>query len=113
MGHLMECGHTANAHDHEGNPVCVICVGLDPRATQVSSKPDLTGRTATCCGNTRQSSYDLPFFEYRGPGSRSAVEICVCGYYEIAHNKPLDDCPGFVPRGEMQDLYYCGHSGWD
>jgi len=57
-------------------------------------------------------------FEYRGPGSRWALDICVCGYHRVAHHDEirtgavsptLRNCPGFHPRGESAyDGYWCG-----
>jgi hypothetical protein len=67
---LMMCGHAANA-THNGDPACVICVGIDPGALVIdASPPDLTGRLAKCsyCGSERPSSTDLPFFEHRESG---------------------------------------------
>lgn len=86
MSTLMKCGHTAQAIDKDGNPCCVICIG-NPLAEQVEENlPDLTGRLAKCgCGNTRESSISLPFFEYLGLGSYEAKNMCNCGYYRIAH----------------------------
>ena len=80
---------------------------------------DLRGRTARCaCGRTAPSCPDLPNFEYRGPGSWSATEVCVCGYHWLAHQKDirrgagpaaLRKCPFFRPRGdEGFDQYWCG-----
>jgi hypothetical protein len=65
---FMECGHTALAKDGEGNPVCPICIGINPGARIVKKdKPDLTGRKAICsyCKRLADSRYTLPFFEYR------------------------------------------------
>ena len=81
---LMKCGHTANATDSDGKPVCAICAGLTPNAKIVDNKkPDLKGRIAKCnsCSRTTSSSYNLAFFEYK-------------------------------PDKE-QDSYYCGCYGWD
>lgn len=66
--YLMKCGHVAQATDKNGNPVCIICLGIDPKATEVAGEaPELTGRKARCpyCGKTQDSSFDLPFFEYK------------------------------------------------
>lgn len=82
-------------------------------------KPDLKGRKARCvCGRTAGSSEELRNFEYRGPGSRSANEVCVCGYHELAHHEDirlgavsptLRNCPAFTPRGPNEyDAYWCG-----
>ena len=80
---------------------------------------DLTGRQAyCCCGHERPSSAHLPRFEYCGPGSRSAEEVCVCGYHRLAHHAEiregavsptLRNCPGFRARGDLGfDSYWCG-----
>jgi hypothetical protein len=67
----MACGHAANGHDPQGNPVCAICAGIDPGAAQAVEKPDLAGRTARCLGcrnnppSATPSAWSLPFFEYR------------------------------------------------
>jgi hypothetical protein len=83
---MMKCGHAANAKDtNTGAPVCVICVGIYPGATEVDdSPPDLTGRMAKCtyCKTTQPSDPEKrPFFEYR-------------------------------PNCEF-DNYYCGCRGWE
>ena len=109
---LMTCGHTANAQhvlpDGSTEPSCVICDCVTPARPARS-----TGRTARCgCGRTSPSTYGLPFFEYRGPGSLASIRTCECGYYEQAHPRPT--CETFAPRGAFEfDSYYCGHAGWD
>lgn len=82
---MMKCGCAANAlrtmPDGTKVPSCVIheCV-------ETIEPPNLDGRIARCyCGNTRPSSLDLAFFEYRGPGSRESIERCKCGFFWIAH----------------------------
>jgi len=81
--------------------------------------PDLAGRKARCvCGRLTPSSNGLPDFEYRGPGSRWAVDVCLCGYHRLAHHDDirscavsptLRNCPGFHPRGEAShDAFWCG-----
>lgn len=68
MKPMMKCGHAANAVDKDGNPCCAICAGSTPDAFVVEDKEiDLTGRKARClyCGSLKDSSPDLPFFEYR------------------------------------------------
>lgn len=113
MKPMLACGHAANATDGHGNPSCAICVGIAP--THVVETPTLAGRIAKCgCGATQPSdSPDLAFFEYRWPGSRSATDQCVCGYYRMAHGAPHIKCSDFQPRGDQHDLYYCGCRGWD
>lgn len=59
---MMKCGHTANAVDQHGNPVCIICM-----CTEIQEeKPSLEGRMAKCsdCGNITTSDWNLPFFKY-------------------------------------------------
>jgi hypothetical protein len=52
MGVLMKCGHSANARDEQGNPVCVICLGVGTGATEVAPEsPNLTGSKARCVCN--------------------------------------------------------------
>ncbi|KKN47178.1 hypothetical protein LCGC14_0665190 [marine sediment metagenome] len=155
---LMECGHTnngaytmnpwpatrGNGEDEGGatlgDPVCGICVGINPGATRVAAtKPDLNGRVAICssCGKGEQpSDWKLPFFEHRGPGSIWAATHCrYCGgtdteWHSRGHYAPH---PGtgvegeavpwdssrcvtaeFTPKeGLDHDYYYCGCRGWD
>src|SRR5215467_7499998 len=114
---MMACGHAANAVDMKtGQPVCAICVGLTADAQVTATAPDLTGRRARCtCGKSVPSKLTLAFFEYRGVGSKSADESCVCGFYRVAHEEgKVPECAGFVARGDVgYDSYYCGHAGWD
>jgi len=81
--------------------------------------PDLTGRKALCvCGRVRPSSTTLRRFVYQGAGSRSATEVCVCGYHSLAHHDDirrgavsptLRNCTMFSPRGDLgYDSYWCG-----
>ena len=123
---MMACGHAANARSGE-RPVCAVCFGIDPRAEQEVAVPDLSGRTARCaygCGSERPSEVGLAFFEYLGPGSREALEVCgTCGFLLRAHDDsalrarpwPGDKlCAVFTPRGDVgHDRYYCGCRGWD
>lgn len=77
---LMKCGHSANAKDKDGNPVCVICVGLDAGATVVDeAPPSLEGREAKCgqCGHRRPSEFNLPFFEHN-PNHETDGYYCGC-----------------------------------
>lgn len=65
---MMKCGHTANANDKNGNPVCIICLGINDGATMVDdNKPDLSGRMSRCssCGKVVPSKDTLPFFKYQ------------------------------------------------
>ncbi len=122
-GTMMKCGHAANATNGEGKPSCAICAGINPGAEEVdTAPPGLTDRQARCpCGRLAPSDPKaLAFFEYCGPGSREATDICKCGYSVVAHvpevmarNKGLK-CINFVARGPLEfDRWYCGHSGWD
>jgi hypothetical protein len=116
---LLQCGHNGHAihkNVHDGlpanHPSCVICTP-DIRACLPEQTINLEGRLAECmCGNKEPSSTNLAFFEFRGVGSRSAVETCECGYYEVAH--PNRYCEQFKPRGPYEfDTFYCGCRGWD
>lgn len=81
---MMKCGHTANAKDEKGNPVCAICYRENKDAVIVNEKqPNLMGRKARCwqCGDIAPSNYLLPFFKYNENGEK--------------------------------DSYYCGCRGWD
>ncbi len=86
------------------------------------SAPDLSGRMAQCSylpsGHAIKPSDPeaLAFFEYRGPGSKWATDICKCGYAKVAHDEKRIKCKvgGFTPRGPHErDAYYCGCHGWD
>lgn len=80
MKPMMKCGHAANAVDKDGNPCCAICAGYTPDAFIVEDKEiDLTGRKARCldCGSLKDSSPDLPFFEYR-PDRKFDGYYCGC-----------------------------------
>lgn len=84
---LMKCGCRANA-THNGEPSCVIHVGLTPDALVQAETPNLEGRFAYCyyCKREEPSSLQLPFFEYK---------------------------PEHASRGPEWDRYYCGCRGWD
>jgi hypothetical protein len=76
----MKCGHTSQGHDRDGNPVCIICVGIKAEAQIIEDKlPDLTNRKAKCnyCSNTKDSNFNLAFFEYK-PKSTTDVYYCGC-----------------------------------
>lgn len=80
----------------------------------------LADRQATCtCGVLRPSAGDLAFFEFRGEGSRTALDTCRnCSYAKVAHTDPRPNnkfiCAEFVPSGAWRyDSFYCGHAGWD
>lgn len=98
-------------------------------AAQAREQGLLVGRVARCphclteCpsdGEAPGYKGELPFFEYRGPGSREALDTCKCGYARKAHepevrarNRALK-CETFDLRGPAEfDLFYCGCRGWD
>jgi len=80
-----------------------------------------TGCSKKRCACELPSASTLPFFEYRGPGSREAVEGCAhCGYFRVAHENAgprggkAQPCRHFEPRGDRgYDCFYCGCAGWD
>ncbi len=100
---MMKCGHAANAFSG-GKPCCVICAPA-PAAMEVNdAPPSLAGRKSQCsylpAGHSiKDSSPDLPFFEFKGEGSREATMICKCGYHKTAHDKGLSKCKTFTPKG--------------
>lgn len=128
---FMKCGHQANSYRVRGDertPACVICAGLNPGAYEVFGAMDelLADRVAACGADRhgQRPSTDalegrLAFFEYRGPGSRIAIDSCgKCGFTRSAHDgerKPgARVCASFVERGPLDtDTYYCGCRGWD
>jgi len=123
MKTLMKCGHSANAICN-GEPSCAICIGIHPGAGEIEvSEINLVGRKAKCtCGRTEKSKLTLPFFEFRGIGSREAVDICKhCRYASVAHTPQVMDnnnihlkCKTFEAVGPWEtDSFYCGHAGWD
>lgn len=70
--YLMACGHVSNAVGSNGKPCCVICAGIDKGYDVVVKKIEngtegLEGRKAICsdCGDSVDSNWFLPFFEYR------------------------------------------------
>lgn len=73
------------------------------------------------CTCIQPSSKDLPFFEFQGPGSREAEEMCKhCRYAKAAHEiSPRPShlsrvCTHFEPKGDTgMDKFYCGCAGWD
>lgn len=122
MNILMKCGHTAQARDQHGRWACIIC-WPDKDSVTPEETVDLSGRTAVCpsCNdNPEPSDVNLPFFEYRGPGSHRANCMCKnCGFYDVAHVEPrkpnsMCQCRNFEPHGPYDtDLYYCGCWGWN
>lgn len=125
MSVMMGCGHRAQGQSAAGVPVCVSCVGLHPGATVPVAAPDLTGRSAGCiyrCGAVRASSIDLPFFEFRGEGSREATERCfTCGMFAVAHGEVnaatgragITSHPFIAAGPDDFDKFYDGCLGWD
>jgi hypothetical protein len=71
MKYLMACGHVSNAVDENGDPVCVICIGRHSGAKvpvkECDGRIGLDNRQAICvyCGKAVDSSWELPFFEYK------------------------------------------------
>lgn len=113
-----ECSTLYSAHTAawvlDDENICKVCSTADL----------LKGRKAMCspCKSLVDSSPMLAFFEYRGPGSKSATEGCgECGYHKVVHQpiNPSTGRPGittheFTPRGDVgTDLFYCGCRGWD
>jgi hypothetical protein len=95
---MMKCGHVAHGKCHSKggvkfDPPIPCCITCD--CTEVDdSPPSLEGRKARCaywgiCHCEMPSSRDLPFFEYRGPGTN-----------HYAGEKETDE-------------FYCGCRGWD
>ena len=90
MGPIMKCGCVAQSvRGGTEIPVCVIhdCDEI------MKITPDLSGRLARCSYSPKghadvASSFDLPFFEYHGPGSPEATRKCKCGCLAMAH-EPL------------------------
>ena len=141
---LMGCGHVAVAFHHlepgqtcsgltGDHPSCPICISIDSRACKPIERPPLEGRQAICSygrdwgqgprGGHKYvpSDWGLAFFEYRGPGSHQAEEICGrCKKTLGAHTNPIHPedighsiCVSFTPQGDTPDEYYCGCMGWD
>lgn len=85
MGVLMKCGCVSHAvcnsmNGVEFNPPIPSCVTHS--CIEVAEvNPSLDGRVAKCiykygCKNTQTSSYELPFFVYKGPDSLAAKTTC-------------------------------------
>ena len=104
MGVLMECGHTSQGVDAEGNPVCVIHMGIDPGATVVhTDPPDLTGRKAVC---TYARGGD-PDGLHTGGGQYAGRQF--------ANGRDSAVTLAFFKHTPEQatDEFYCGCWGWD
>jgi hypothetical protein len=105
MNPMMECGHSANAKDADGNPCCAICIGMIDGADRVmKSAPDLSNRKARCMyydSIPRGRSHSSNFGCERG-------KICNC---EVVSSTAL---PFFSHTPDMKyDKFYCGCWGWD
>ena len=73
---LMKCGHAAQSNSN-GQPCCVICIGINEGATIPAELPNLVGRRAKCsCGKEVYSSLELPFFQHR---PTYATDLYYCG----------------------------------
>lgn len=72
---FMACGHVSTSED--GIPCCLMCKEITPLAQVVTEAPNLEGRVAKCyiCKRSKQSSLDLPFFEYM----RDRYDYYYCG----------------------------------
>jgi hypothetical protein len=105
---MMKCGHAANAHDQDGNPCCVICIGF-PGAKEIDTSRDLSGRKARCAYYGKGSADG----RYRATnesnyGDRAPGAICQC---EELSSSSL---PFFEHRPDADfDKFYCGCHGWD
>lgn len=127
---ILTCGCAASgrhtgAHDGlpTGHPSCAVhlCCTVAP------VQPDLNSRMALCAYSNASRPHEavpsrssLPFFEYRGEGSREATQTCGrCGFSRSAHDltgekRPAKLCEAFTPKGaQPMDSYYCGCRGWD
>lgn len=120
MAVMMKCGHAANATKEGGKPCCVICIGINSGADLVDeTPPSLDGRNAVCdyfdCMKKVPSDFNLPFFEYRGPGSEVAEKACgICNIWHKGKDAPKHTKPhDWKPKLFETDRYYCGCKGWD
>lgn len=110
---MMGCGHVANAMDGDGKPVCVICVGIDPRATIEVTEDQfsaLLGRRARCdyYGQASTRSYSCNHAAETG----CSRDACTC---ELASTRGLTGELAFFdhrPDDEF-DRFYCGCKGWE
>ena len=79
---LMKCGHVANSYlctdDGEYKPACAICTCTEVEK-DVEDSYGLEGRTAKCCycNKPTESSWKLPFFEYK-PDKPNDRYYCGC-----------------------------------
>jgi hypothetical protein len=83
MMYLMACGHTSNAHDENGDPVCIMCLGTHNGARvpvkECNGNEGLKGRRAKCAygDSITDSRWSLPFFQYR-PDKEYDEYYCGC-----------------------------------
>ena len=97
---MMKCGHAANSKDAEGNPCCVICIGIHAGAREVMPSPPLEGRKARC------------IYDRAGKQGPSWGGISENGYHCVQDSKV--ELPFFEHRpGQPYDYFYCGCFGWD
>lgn len=105
---MMKCGHAANAHNKDGDPVCVICLG-GPGHEVDDAAPDLSERKARCTYYGKRSADG----RYRSTnesnyGDRTPGATCKCE--EPSSNK----LPFFRTHEDREfDEFYCGCHGWD
>jgi hypothetical protein len=121
----LNCYCESSSREH-----CPVHKNAPPVPANNSRDLNLAGRTAKCsCGKTQPSGARLAFFEYCGPGSREAVDVCRCGYFLCAHTTEgmarnvasnrrtvieLGKCTGFAARGPLEfDRFYCGCRGFE
>lgn len=97
---MMKCGHAANA-TREGEPVCVVCIGVDPGATVIDTAPDLTGRVARCS-----------YAKGKGDRHRGGGQYAVS---EFDSTRPSSTNLAFFKAqpDQAEDSFYCGCWGWD
>lgn len=122
---ILECGHSANATDGNGDPACAVHSAREGGTTIASATLDLADRFAKCsCGATAKSSEGLAFFEYLGESSNRAKTSCRNCSYGVNTHLELNPSTGraghkfgaceFQPKGASEyDGYYCGCRGWD
>lgn len=98
---IMQCGHAPNAKNSEGDPVCVICVGIHPGWNlEDKNPPSFSGREA-CCAYASPGKYG-PSWKGETRGGRHCVQ---------PSNSSL---PFFESRPNDEfDYFYCGCFGWD
>lgn len=114
---MMKCGCTANSVNTIKK--CQSCVIHNCDEIEENT-PDLTGRMAhcSCCEKKEESNFELPFFRYRGVGSKEYFNKCRnCGFLKIAHVSKKENslsCDNFqIKEDGWEDEYYCGCKGWD